>query len=107
LKERQLLLLHLLISASILDAYVVLKRDDFSKPTLDFLYGWMVENDVDGRAFEIFALALQRPGLISSSDVSLEQNFESRALQQYKKDQSLTLTVTNDSSDVDDGADEL
>jgi hypothetical protein len=103
LKERQLLLLHLLISDSILDAYVVLKRDDFSKPTLDFLYGWMVENDVDGRAFEIFALALQRPGLISS-DVSLEQNFASRALQQYKKDQS--LTVTND-YDVDDGADEL
>jgi hypothetical protein len=103
LKERQLLLLHLLISASILDAYVVLTRDDFSKPTLDFLYGWMVENDVDGRAFEIFALALQRPGLILS-DVSLEQNFASRALQQYKKVQS--STVTND-YDVADGADEL
>lgn len=79
-----------------------MKRDDFSKPTLSFLYGWMVENNVDGRAFEIFALALQRPGLMS--DVSLEQSFASRSLQQYKKDQYLSLT---DNSDRDDGADEL
>jgi hypothetical protein len=97
LGESQLLLQHLLASASISDATVALKRDDFSRSVLDFFYTWMVENDVDGRAFEIFAMALQRPGLILSSDVSLEQNFASRALQQYKKNQSLTLT--NDDAD--------
>ena len=92
----------MLSSASILDANIVLKRDDFSRSTLDFLYGWMVENDVEGRAFEIFAFALQRPGLLS--DVSLEQNFASRALQQYKKYQP---SATQDAAELDDDADEL
>jgi hypothetical protein len=101
LKESQLLLRHLLAAASISDAFVVLKRDDFSQPVFEFLYTWMVENEVDGRAFEIFALALLRPGL-HWSDVSLEQSFASRALQLYKKDQIIEV-----SNDADDDADEL
>ena len=88
---------HILASASILDASIVLKRDDESESTLPFLYTWMVQKDLDGRAFEIFALALQRRGiLLSESDVSLEQSFASRSLQQYKKNDII--------SEFEDGA---
>lgn len=102
LTEAGLLLPHLLSSASISDAIVALRHEDFTKPVLDFLYGWMVERGVEGRAFEIFALALQRSGLPSSQDVSVEQNFASRALVQYKKEQRISLNLQEE-----DGPDEL
>jgi hypothetical protein len=105
-----MLLSHLLLSASILDAWNVLKKEDISKSTIDFLYEWMVErDDLDARAFEIFALAFQRSGL-SLDYVLLEQNFASRALQQYKKIQGLTSTFDGDQTigqDDGDEADEL
>jgi hypothetical protein len=88
-EETERYLFHLLSSASIMDASIVLKRDDCTQSSLSFLYGWMVEKDLAGSAFEIFALALQRRGFMSS-DVSLEQNFASRSLQQYKKSQILS-----------------
>lgn len=65
-----------------MDACIVLKCDDISKRTLEFLYEWMVFNNIDGRAFEVFALGLQRHGL--RLDVSLENSFASRALQLSK-----------------------
>ena len=93
-------LCHVLSSASIMDASIVLKRDDGSESMLSFLYTWMIQKDLDGRAFEIFALALQRRGiLLSASDVSLEQSFASRSLQQYKRNNFLSLT---DDSELDD-----
>jgi hypothetical protein len=94
--ETEMLLSHLLLSASILDAWNFLKKEEISKSTLDFLYEWMVErDDLDARAFEIFALAFQRSGL-SLDYVSLEQNFASRALQQYKKIQVLSTSFDGD-----------
>jgi hypothetical protein len=108
--ETEMLLSHLLLSASILDAWNVLVKEDISKSTLDFLYEWMVErDDLDARAFEIFALAFQRSGL-SLDHVSLEQKFASRALQQYKKIQGLTPSFYGDQTigqDDGDEADEL
>lgn len=101
-----MLLSHLLLSASIVDAWNVLKKEDISRSTLDFLYEWMVErDDLDARAFEIFALAFQRSGL-SLDFISLEQKFASRALQQYKKIQVLTSSFDGDQT-IGDEADEL
>jgi hypothetical protein len=100
-EEVELFLCHILASASIMDACNVLKSEEISKSTLEFLYEWMVEQEVDGRAFEIFALALQRPGLVF---VSLEQHFASRALQQYKKNHSMSTDYQRDGQD---GVDEL
>lgn len=96
-EEMEQYLCHILASASIMDASIVLKKDDEFESTLPFLYTWMVQKDLDGRAFEIFALALQRRGiLLSESDVSLEQSFASRSLQQYKKNDII--------SEFEDGA---
>jgi hypothetical protein len=104
--ETEMLLSHLLLSASIVDAWNVLKKEDISRSTLDFLYEWMVErDDLDARAFEIFALAFQRSGL-SLDFISLEQKFASRALQQYKKIQVLTSSFDGDQT-IGDEADEL
>lgn len=106
-EEGSLLLSHLLSCASISDVTGVLKQEDFSKSILESLYRWMVEHQMEGRTFEIFALGLQRPGLsvAASDNVSLEQRFASRALWQYKKEQSLTLN--SDDQEEDDGGDEL
>ena len=97
-------------SASISDAYVLIKSEDVNKATLAFLYEWMVEKFVgDGRVFEIFALAFQRPGLRLDC-VSLEQNFASRATQLYKKKQQVASNeIDKGASDArnDDEADEF
>lgn len=98
------LLQYLLPVASISDMVLLLKSEDMTRPVLDFLYSWMVEKEVPGRAFEIVALALQRPGLGVTSDVALEQNFASRALLQYKKETVIDFTPAED--DLDE-ADEL
>eukprot|EP00980_Cylindrotheca_fusiformis_P030977 scaffold25694_cov127-Cylindrotheca_fusiformis.AAC.8 len=74
---------------------------DCSESILSFLYSWMVSKDLEGSAFEIFALALHRRGLMSSN-VSLEQNFASRSLQQYKKKRNESMFSEN--LDFDDGA---
>jgi hypothetical protein len=104
-EERSLLLSHLLSCASISDVTAVLKQEQISKSMLESLYRWMVDHEMEGRAFEIFALGLQRPGLAASPDVSLEQRFASRALWQYKKEQSISLN--SDEEDDIDGGDEL
>ena len=90
--ETQELLSHLLLSASILDAYTVIKSEGVSKATVQFLYAWMVETDMKSTVFEVFALALQRPGL-GLDFVSLEPNFASRALCQYKKEHAISLSA--------------
>ena len=84
-QQGHLLLSHLLFCATIADVAVFLKNEEVSRPMLDSLYHWMVENEMEGRTYEIFALALQAPSLASRNDVSLEQRFVSRALMQYKK----------------------
>jgi hypothetical protein len=81
-----------------LDASTVLRRDDISNPVQRFLYSWMVTNGAEGYAFQIFALAFQRPGL-KATDVLLEQNFASRALQKHKKG---VIDTNYDSDDADE-----
>lgn len=88
--ETERCLRKLLSAASIQDASVVLRRTDCSESILSFLYTWMVDKNMEGSAFEIFALALQRRGLMCTN-VSLEQSFASRSLQQYKKTQLLSV----------------
>lgn len=100
-EEASRLLVHLLSCASIADVVIVLKHEETSKVMLESLYGWMVEQGLEGRAFEIFAVGMQRAGLIHN--VFLEQRFASRAMMQYKKEQSISLNIDG----LDDGADEL
>lgn len=105
-KQNKQLLNHLLRSASINDAHKVLKDDRVSTQTLHALYTWMVDQEdgvLDGSSFEIFALALQRPGLLCDN-VALELKFASRATQKYKNDQHTRADGPRDGSD---GADEL
>ena len=98
-QEGHPLLGHLLSCASISDATLVVKHDDITKPMLESLYGWMVEHGMEGRSFEVFALAFQRPIVSSKHDISLEQRFASRAMSQYKKAQTISLTSGDDDYD--------
>jgi hypothetical protein len=108
--QNQIVLLHLLRSATISDAFQVISDERVTAQELDVFYMWMVdqkEGNVDAHAFEIFALALQRPGQWSE-DVTLEQRFASRALQKYKDDHKGVgkADMVRDTHDHDD-ADEL
>jgi len=117
-KKNDPFLLHLLKSASVTDATVVLADDQITAQTLDLLYSWMVQvprlENLTARAFEVFALALQQPGRWSAN-VAFEQKFTSRALQKHKQERiGTTNPATNSSnSDIeqdtneDDEADEL
>jgi hypothetical protein len=111
--QNQQFLRHLLDSASITDASKVLNDEQITTQTIGMLYSWMVEQPLHARAFEIFAIALQRPGKWSKN-VSFEQQFASRALQKYKQARNLnvlnSLPPSENSSavlEVDDEADEL
>ncbi len=98
-EEGNLLLSHLLSCASFSDVAIVLKHPEISRSMLESLYQWMVEQEMEGRTFEIFALGLQRPVLSEYYDVSLEQRFASRALLQYKKEHSIELHSDDDGGD--------
>ena len=102
LAQNEPFLLHLLESASIADATIVLDDDRITTQDLDVLYSWMVEGTnfsiLSTRAFEIFALAFQYPGRWSAA-IEFEQKFASRALQKRKQE--------GDSISDDDEADEL
>lgn len=103
-RQGEPLLAHLLSCASANDAAVFLKSNEASPTILNNLYLWMVEREMDGRAFEAFALALQRPLITTRTDVSLEQHFASRALMQYKKDHRTKIEFDENR---DEGEDEL
>lgn len=81
-QELALLLRHLLKATTISDACLLLKQEDVEKNTLEFLYDWMVDEDMPLGSFEAFALALQRKDLMD--DTGLQQKFASRALQLYR-----------------------
>lgn len=83
--ETELLLKHLLQAASIYDVCCMLKGEEISDIHLDFLYTWMVDNDLAAESFESLALALQRRDL--ADDVAWQQRFASRALQRQRKEQ--------------------
>lgn len=100
----RLLLSHLLSCASISDVVIVIQHEETSTTAmLESLYQWMVEQDLEGRAFEMFSLGMQR----KQHDVSLEQRFASRAVMQYKKEQSIALNGGDNEGDDDCGGDEL
>lgn len=77
-QELSHLLHHLLKATTISDACFLVKQEDVDKSTIDFLYDWMVDEDVALVSFESFALALQRKDLMD--DAALQQKFASRAM---------------------------
>eukprot|EP00536_Pseudo-nitzschia_multiseries_P001129 jgi/Psemu1/2597/gm1.2597_g len=97
--ENKDFLCHVLGSASLADANLALlaeqetETDPVVTPrTLCVLYAWMVEapqlEKLPARAFEVFAVALQRQRREPwSSTVGLEQQFTSRAIQKRKLEQ--------------------
>ena len=101
IQQGELLLSHLLLCATSVDAAVALRNEEVSRPMLDSLYHWMVDKEMEGHAFEIFELALKRLRLNSRNDVSLEQRFASRALMQDKKRQA-TLIACNKEHEGED-----
>ena len=112
IEEASLLLLYLLPCASIDDILILLNDDDISSAgtaMFQSLYQWMVEREtIPGRAFEVLALGLHQAEN-SSEDadiVSWEQQFASRALLQYKREQQTIGSNTNDEEN-DNGGDEL
>lgn len=105
-KQGGYVLAHLLPCTSIADGVVFLRHEEMSSNTLESLYHWMVNQEIDGSAFEIFALALQRSTFGSGLyNVSLEQKFASRALLQYKKGQA-SLLGDRDYADADNNGDD-
>jgi len=81
-KELALLLEHLLRASTISDACYLLKQEGVDKSILEFLYVWMVDENMPLSSFESFALALQRRDLMD--DAGLQQKFASRALQMHR-----------------------
>lgn len=114
-KQNEQFLLHLLNSASIADATIVLDDDRVTTQTLECLYSWMVEvhrlERLSARAFEVFALALQH----RSASVAFEQKFTSRALQKRKQEtmgkanaaEKTSITNPEENTNEEDEADEL
>jgi prophage maintenance system killer protein len=102
-------LLQLLRSASISDAYYVVMNERIAASTFDALYSWMVkqgEEALNARAFEIFALALQRSRRWSNS-VALEQKFASRAMRKNKQCSEFVDEPGTTSELVEDEEDEI
>ena len=110
-QELEVLLKHLLWATNISDACLLLKHEDVEKNTLDFLYDWMVKENMPLTSFESFALALQRKDLID--DAALQQRFASRALQMYRSTDGSQRNATQESEfeslvdDDDNDNDEL
>lgn len=70
---------------TISDAYELLRLPSVDSHHLEFLYQWMMDENVDSLPFESFAVALQsQPSLLA--DVSIEQKFTSRALAKLKEE---------------------
>jgi len=108
--QNEQFLRHLLDSASITDANNVLSDEQITSKIICTLYLWMVEQPLQARAFDIFAIAFQQPG--KWSNVSFEQQFASRASRKYKQSRSMLhfISLSENSSvveEVGDYADEL
>ncbi|CAJ1960558.1 unnamed protein product [Cylindrotheca closterium] len=96
--EMEVCLLHLLAAASPLDASATLEKDYFSQATLSFLYSWMVNCNVNSSTFAIFAVGLRR-FQFKFVDVSLEQSFMSRSLDDGTRSEAASMHP-----DFDDGS---
>lgn len=71
-------------SASIVDASIVISCDEIAESWTEKLYEWMVCKQCSGRAFDVFALATQRPGL--QIPILVEQKFSNRATNLFRRD---------------------
>eukprot|EP00934_Nitzschia_sp_Nitz4_P004051 Nitzschia sp. Nitz4//scaffold122_size67431//53195//56308//NITZ4_006094-RA/size67431-augustus-gene-0.59-mRNA-1//-1//CDS//3329534430//4041//frame0 len=105
--EANKLFSYLLETATISDVVSAMKSEDFTKEVLEYVYTWMIGNQIESRAFELFALALQRQDLPLSEHVSMEQNFASRAAMLHKQELSLVLETPTSAATLDDEPDEL
>jgi len=109
--QNEQFLRHLLDSASITDANNVLSDEQITSKIICTLYLWMVEQPLQARAFDIFAIAFEQPGKWSSN-VSFEQQFASRASRKYKQSRSMLHFISSSENssvveEVGDYADEL
>ena len=84
----ELLCEHLIDSASISDVTIAVSCEEIADSWLDNLHDWMVAKDCSARAFDAFALALQKPGL--SVPVSVERKFANRALNLLRQHEQAT-----------------
>ena len=71
-------------SASTLDAGLVVASDDISESWIIDLYEWMVHMDCSARAFEVFALALQRPEV--GVPLTVEHRYANHAIKLLQAD---------------------
>ena len=85
--QTETLLKHLLDSASIQDAIVVLSCDEIADGWTDALYQWMVSKGCSPKAFDNFALAMQKSGL--NVPTSVEQKFSNRAMNILRHDSEI------------------
>ena len=92
--QANLLLKHLVESASIVDAAIVISCEEIADSWMENLYEWMVSKSCSARAFDIFALALQRPGLYVP--VAVERKFA-----------NLSMNLLRNESHEDESDDEL
>lgn len=69
---------------SVLDACAVLQSEDITSSHLEWLYNWMLKNNLNAEAYEQFAMAFDQTDHWDSN-VSLEQRFASRAAWGYRE----------------------
>ena len=65
------------------DIVICLKHNETGQEDVEYLYGWMVDNDVGPFPFEAFGRNLSNHSLLY--DVSLTQKFQSRAIYEARK----------------------
>ena len=83
---------HLIDSAAIVDATIVLNYGDTADSWVEQLYEWMIFKGCSARAFGAFALALQTPSI--RLPVTVEQKFSIRATNLLRNED-----LANDSDD--------
>ncbi|CAB9520853.1 expressed unknown protein [Seminavis robusta] len=88
----ELLCRHLLDTATTVDASVVTGCEEIAESWMEHLYEWMILQECTVGAFDVFALALQRPG--SRVPINVEQKFANRAMTLFR--------AQDDAADSDD-----
>ena len=99
------LMKHLLNVMNYFDFESCLNCDDLSENNVEYLYNWMVSNEVQAQHFESIAGAFEFTSF--NSNVSLFQKFQSRAEKKRRNENSVINSHEYTSVQDDDDEDEL
>lgn len=80
------------------DIHVCLFKTDLSHEIVEFLYGWMVNECIESRSFELVSTPLQHKNIPNIFTVSLAQKFRSRAAQLQRSKNTISSVFADPNS---------